>query len=812
MSVKAINSEYKKVAYHLLEILYHTSGANYTIATIGFLIALSKKRRLYDYMDDNMLDYIFHEKIQLDNNTAVCLHDIGQITPSSHDVSHMIRIMDTIPNLDHAKLFEEVINLYSNQEGRKTGNFSQPAELTHVVTAILNEYNVSNAYNPFAGMGSYQLENRAIDFFLQEINFNTCLIGKLRMYINDVQTEYACEDSLSHWGDRNRKFDSVVATPPFRMPVDDGRYKLSYWEDHRFRHKTVESLFFSRAINSIKDDGVVVGIVPTIFLYDSTYSAIGFRKHLIEDNWVKEIIQLPASIFSATAISTAIVVLSKSNNKHIKFIDASQCFIKEGKHNILDIKKLIRIRETNAEDVVCNVDCEKVISNECNLTPSIYFEAEEITPEGYKSIQLNDIASVMTGMKLNLETDGVCINVSDLSSDGLNCQVDVSSIAVSVVKDSFKCITSHALLISKIRTLKPTYIKASEDMPIYISPNIMALKVDESSIYIPYLAYELSKKSEKLQKGAVIPNFRSSDILKLRINIPDLSSQKDCISQEKALWQSLIEEDKKSKIKKFGLEEYIEAQKSEYMSEVLMRKHDMKPYLRELGATAELLQYFITNNSVLEHIEAISDIVRDQNLAISKLNRLIDTLSDEDVFGVPEKVNICNFLIQQEKYSPANTNCKIVCNIDTVGVAEYRATVSLNEDLVMRELFVNIAQADLECLTSNIISNAIEHGGVMNSEFNLIITISLGIDVEKNMFQIDFSNNGKPFPDGLTKELYGRKGEKAGATGNSGVGGYRVRSIVQHYGGDYDIFNDGTSDMWATVRVYLPIFLEDEHV
>jgi signal transduction histidine kinase len=70
------------------------------------------------------------------------------------------------------------------------------------------------------------------------------------------------------------------------------------------------------------------------------------------------------------------------------------------------------------------------------------------------------------------------------------------------------------------------------------------------------------------------------------------------------------------------------------------------------------------------------------------------------------------------------------------------------------------------------------------------------------MYQIDFNNNGNPLLDGMTKSRFGIRGEKAGLTAGSGSGGYIVKSIVNHYGGDYDIF---CKDGITTVRILLPI-------
>ena len=70
------------------------------------------------------------------------------------------------------------------------------------------------------------------------------------------------------------------------------------------------------------------------------------------------------------------------------------------------------------------------------------------------------------------------------------------------------------------------------------------------------------------------------------------------------------------------------------------------------------------------------------------------------------------------------------------------------------------------------------------------------------MFQIDFRNNGNPLPDGMDKMRYGIKGEKAGSTGGTGIGGSYVKKCVEHYGGDYNIFME---DGWTVVRICLPI-------
>ena len=113
-----------------------------------------------------------------------------------------------------------------------------------------------------------------------------------------------------------------------------------------------------------------------------------------------------------------------------------------------------------------------------------------------------------------------------------------------------------------------------------------------------------------------------------------------------------------------------------------------------------------------------------------------------------------------------------------------------------------ISPNDMQRLVSNIVDNARKHGFIDHNRNDYEIKVTLSIDSEKNMFVLDFQNNGNPLPDGMNKLRYGIKGEKAGKTAGTGVGGSYVKSFVEHYGGDYDVFMDNG---WTVIRIFLPI-------
>ena len=80
------------------------------------------------------------------------------------------------------------------------------------------------------------------------------------------------------------------------------------------------------------------------------------------------------------------------------------------------------------------------------------------------------------------------------------------------------------------------------------------------------------------------------------------------------------------------------------------------------------------------------------------------------------------------------------------------------------------------------------------------------------MIHVNFSNNGKPFPSGMDEKRYFMKGEKAGVSGNTGYGGYRIKAIVEHYNGNVELLNDPNSDFPVTISLKFPIIFNSDEV
>lgn len=268
------------------------------------------------------------------------------------------------------------------------------------------------------------------------------------------------------------------------------------------------------------------------------------------------------------------------------------------------------------------------------------------------------------------------------------------------------------------------------------------------------------------------------------------------------------------------MEDRLNEKKAEYINEVRMRKHDMRPHLRQMASSERLMLHYLDNINDIEDLKKLlKKQISTSHNALQSLSELVEHLSNEERFGEPECVNLNDYFHNIEKNSEVNFTIKVSCEkalaqrkkeIEELKEKNKKENVPSMQDMDEKtitecSLDVYIAPLDLDRIVNNIIENARRHGGLSDGrKSDYYIFIDVKIDYQRDMYQIDFSNNGKPLPKGMTKERYGLKGEKAGPNAGTGSGGYIVKSIVEHYGGDFDLFS---TDGITTIRIYLPKYL-----
>lgn len=708
---------------------------------------------------------------------------------------------------DYLDAYDFAIQQHSTAFGKYFGEFSQPKEMTRLVDALISP-SCDTIFNPFAGCLSYATEIAHYTHFdAIEISQDIWELGVFRAALSDRNDFISMTNgNVSNWP--SKKYDAIVSTPPLRV-------RMNMPDSISNRAEFSETVVLRRFESSTSENGELFTYVPLSVLV--SYSEKDLRHELTSKGFVDTIIILPAGIMSYTSISMALVVLRKAHtvDMPIRMVNAGSLFTEIGKRRVLDVEAVLSALDDPSKSL--KVSVSEIESNQWSWNVNAYREsAERQHPEEYVQKKLEAIVESPVLERHFDDSKGNVVQISDLSDSPYEYLKSPSDFPVGDdLKNTVKC-SEPVLLLSMVRALKPTFCDASKENPIFVSRNIAAFRLSDPGIDTGYLCCELSD-AHLIPAGAFIPNFTRSSILHMNLYFPPT------IEEQKKLFQVRKKEAKLSQAKELGLQEVIDSMKAKYINIIRTRKHDMRPYVRELGSVERIMRHYVSQKGDMEDFtEKMTSLLDQYHIALKKLSELIDIFSEEEKFGKPKAFNVDKFLYYLEINNEEEVSgYTLEYDCDDNALHEYGLPVHKSWNIAFSHvdnpisflkktkkdddivpLIIDIAPLDFERMVRNIIENARTHGFTNPKRDDYFIGIDLTVNAERDMFQIDFSNNGTPLPKGMDKSRYGLLGEKAGITGGTGRGGYVVKSIVEHYHGDYDIFMDGER---TVVRILLPI-------
>lgn len=650
-----------------------------------------------------------------------------------------------------------------------------------------------------------------------EINHEIWLLGKIRLGLaNKLDSVEFTNDSNTSW--TNKQYDAIVSNPPLAMKIE---MQDKYASANGNKRELAELVAANRFQETTTEDGTVV-----CFMGPSIQWANGeqkrFRMWAMEKHMIDAIILLPKGMLSYTSIPLACVILKKHPQQEnaIRFIDASNMYDKTDGNILLDIEKVVAAYHIDQPKVSASISYDDIIENDYTWDLTQFLQHEELEiPEGHKAVVMEEIAQIPSCTKGTEADEGKLLRVTDLSNDWTKPYILPESISDSDNVKGCTKLEQTAIVVSLVRDLKPSIIKASKDAPVWLVKNVLAI-IPKMDIDIEYLCMVLSKA--KIGGTGIIPHISKNKIMKYKLALPE------DISTQKTLYKEACQQEVMAKAKETGLLDVIDKMKTDYINEVRSRKHDMMPHLRQMSSARKNLEYYINHKDSMsdeDFVQEMKEEIANQKTAIDSLTTILKIFSRESQFGTPEIINIDKFLV--ENY-PDGHNYQSEIEPDFQALANYGFTIpdsllsiNMNEGKNWQEYLkevpdyaeginVFMAKDDLQRLCDNIFGNAVKHGFTDPTRKDYSIWVQLTVDEERDMFQIDFTNNGTPFPKGLDKIRYGLRGEKGGITAGTGEGGYIVRSIVEHYGGDYDLLTQkDQNSIWSTVRIYLPIYRND---
>jgi type I restriction enzyme M protein len=292
------------------------------------------------------------------------------------------RKLPPLTNLGMGYVFEELIRKFNEENNEEAGEHFTPREVIDLMTHILFEPvkdqlpPVITVYDPACGSGGMLTEAQDfithpegqiranVDVYLygMEINDETYAICKSDMMIKGNNPEnIKCGSTLATDAFAGLRFDFMLSNPPYGKSwagdqkyildgkqVLDPRFEVPL-KDFRGNLETVSAtprssdgqlLFLMEMVNKMKDldkgpAGSRIASVhngSSLFTGDAGGGESNIRRHIIENDYLDVIIQLPNNLFYNTGITTYIWVLSNKKTEKrrgkVQLIDASQMFRK----------------------------------------------------------------------------------------------------------------------------------------------------------------------------------------------------------------------------------------------------------------------------------------------------------------------------------------------------------------------------------------------------------------------------------------------------------------------------------------------------
>jgi len=288
-------------------------------------------------------------------------------------LSHLAKIDFGLEEADADLLgdaYEYLIARFASGAGKKAGEFYTPQQVSKVLAKIvtLDKKRVKSAYDPACGSGSLLLriagEAEVGEFFGQELNRTTYNLARMNMILHDVhysRFDIRQEDTLERPQHLDRRFDVVVANPPFSAKWKGKSNPLNETDDRFSRYGALapatkaDFAFVQHMLYQLNDSGTMAVVLPHGVLFRGAAEG-KIRQYLIaEQNCLDAVIGLPANLFYGTSIPACILVFKKCrvHDENILFIDASREFEKVGNRNSLADEQVEKIVETcrRREDV-----------------------------------------------------------------------------------------------------------------------------------------------------------------------------------------------------------------------------------------------------------------------------------------------------------------------------------------------------------------------------------------------------------------------------------------------------------------------------
>ena len=437
--------------------------------------------------------------------------------------------------------------LYSENKDITPGLANTPHSISNLALKLMDICDNDKVLELCSGSG-YTMVNFSVNTSMKfykgiEINYENFDISVIRAEVLGEENSLMLGNALNFTDDK--KYNKIFANYPFGMRDNIKKYckEISSicgvpYESINFT--SLEWLFNIKMLEHLEKDGKAICIMPNGALSNRSDKKI--RKYFVENGYIEAVIALPERIFNNTSISTALVVLS-TDNKRIRFVDASNEFEKYNKKSILTDSNISKIiSETFLDsDISITKEIKELSNNDYILNPTNYtLRIPDIkSPVLFKDIIMNitrgsQITSKdLDSIKTNIETKYRLLSISNIDN-GLIVFDDKTQFLREIPSKLDKyCIHKRVLVISKIATpsFKTAVVDTGEETTFLAHGNLFIIELDENKVDPYYIQAFFSSKLgisilNNIKSGTKLSSLSLDKLLKINIPLPDMETQK----------------------------------------------------------------------------------------------------------------------------------------------------------------------------------------------------------------------------------------------------------------------------------------------
>ncbi len=370
------------------------------------------------------------EKIGLFGNISQYVIDSQDKTPFCRAILNKLVTFSFEPIFKEkydffSTIFEYLIKDYNKDSG-KYAEYYTPHSVAKIMAQILapNGDQSVTLYDPAAGSGSlllslaHQIGEDKCSLYTQDISQKSSEFLRLNLVLNNLV------HSLNHVikgntlvnpyhkeGNDLKKFDYIVSNPPFKTDFAEDRETLAS-DMHKKRFfagipnvpnakkdsMAIYHVFMQHIIYSLGPKGKAAIVVPTGFCTEKASIGLNIRKKIVENKWLKAVVQMPSNIFATTGTNVSIVFIDKeAQTEKPILVDASKLGtkVKDGKNQktVLSLEEEKQIIDSinnkeEIEDFSIMVSTEDMIKKDYSFGAGQYFSIKidyiDLTPKEFK--------------------------------------------------------------------------------------------------------------------------------------------------------------------------------------------------------------------------------------------------------------------------------------------------------------------------------------------------------------------------------------------------------------------------------------------